>query len=431
MTISSNQTAPAVPIPVASRLQSLARRGVVPTAGAPMLRRPALAQPPEDEQQESSGQAGHDFLDPFLDPGPSDEGTPAGVDHQEPVEAPQAPKPEAPVIRVAPRPGVFLKPVTARAPVLAPGQLATPLATAQKHTEAPLVPSLPVEMSAAAGSLAKQGVSNFYEQASQQASRQASSRQGMKEMASMRALSRLLEAVYQRPGGDAPIQERISALQELVSEAGSVAQEMARAFGYEEGTASQYVMAQAMESVVSLVSKAWERDESVAWAEMISQAGADPVIVGTAEAMAHAIYQPVLPGEAGKQIAHERLAISLHNAYWEVYLLGDQCDGITPEVASRVVRAIADHVQAQIKFQDMDLRVSWLQGSIKRMTGLFCAQMRSLDAAPSEKDVDRAVQLAKEGFEGVEYHASQLLEMCRFGASVPQPVDAPVRPGGG
>ncbi|MBY0464037.1 MAG: hypothetical protein K2W33_03750, partial [Burkholderiales bacterium] len=125
-------------------------------------------------------------------------------------------------------------------------------------------------------------MSNFYEQAS----RQTSARQGMKEMASMRALSRLLEAVYQRPGGDAPIQERISALQELVSEAGAVAQEMARAFGYEEGTASQYVMAQAMESVVSLVSKAWERDESVAWAEMISQAGTDPVIVGTAEAMA-------------------------------------------------------------------------------------------------------------------------------------------------
>lgn len=409
-----------------------ARRGVVPTAGAPVLRKPHIAQPPANVEstkevagavealnaaESTSAMVISTSVDPFLDLPEVESPSSSQLPDEQPMAQP------LPVARlVAPKPGVFSKVLPARAPTIAH---ATVNIEAQVPPQAAKLPDHFSEAVAQVQQRKEAGEPSFYEQVS----RQTRTTQGMKEMASMRALSRLLEAVYQRPGGDAPVQERIAALQELVGDADAIAQEMVKAFGYSEGTASQYVMAQAMESVVGLVSKSWERDETVNWSEMIAEAGVDPLIVGSAEAMAHAVYKPVSVGNTGKQVAQERLGISLHNAYWEVYLLGDQCDGITPEVASKVVRSISEHVQAQSKFNDLDLRVSWMQGSIKRLTGLFCAQMRSLDAAPTEQDIDRAVQLAKDGFDGVEFHATQLLEMCRFSGAGPQPVDAPSRPG--
>lgn len=371
-------------------MRFMARRGAVHTAG-PVVFAPRAALPVSghgtDEQKD----------DPQADAAPS------------PAEA-SAP---AQQFKAAPRPGVFS----------AAAKPATP-------ARGPVLPTLaPVLEQAARAEQQRQerdGV-GFFEQVAKQSQRKS----GLKEMSSMRSLSRLLEAVYHRPGGDAPIEERIAALQELVGEAGCLAQEMARAFGYAEGSQSQYLMAQAMESVVGLVAQSWERDDAVPWAEMIGQAGVDPLIVGTAEAMAHAIYKPVVPGEAGKQIAHERLAISLHNAYWEIYLLGETCDGITQQVASSVVRSIGEYVLGNAKFSDLDLRVSWLQGSIRRIAGLFCAQMKALDETPTPADIDRAIELAKEGFEGVEFHASQLLDLFSSGGTVSRPLDAPSRPGAG
>lgn len=267
------------------------------------------------------------------------------------------------------------------------------------------------------------GTPRFYEQVAKQSQEARERSQGVKEMATVRALTRLLEAVYRKPGGDAPESERIDVLRTLVVQADEVAHSVALAFGHGERP-NQYVMAQAMEAVVSLVGQSWERDDTVDWGEVLVQASTDPLIVSAAETMAQAVYRRV----DSKDSAKERLAISLHNAYWEVYALGENVDGVTPELASRVVRDIAGYVQAQNKFESVDLNVSWMQGAIKRITSLFCAHLRPMDAAPTEKEIKHAIQWAKDGYEGVESHANQLLEMCRVGGSRAVPIDAPSRP---
>lgn len=347
-----------------ARLQQPARRGVVATAGSPVFGA-SRTEPSGDEPLKSAPMPG--VFSPRAK-------SPAADDERDSVQKAQAP--QAPAALTA----VMKEISVARA----------------------------------------DGEPGFYEQVS----RQRQSSQGMKEMAAMRSLSRLLEAVYQKPGGDAPVQERIAALQYLVGEASSVAQEMVKAFGCGE---TPFVMAQAMDAVVALVAHSWEKDDAVMWGEMIVKAGADPLIVDAAQKMAHAVYKPVQPNGDGQQTAVERIGISLHAAYWEIYLLGDQVDGITPQVASYVTRSIAQYLQEKNKFNDLDIRTSWTQGSIKRLASLFCAQIRSLDAAPSSHDIDRALQLAKDGFEGVEFHAGQLLEIFRSGGAKPQPVDAPSR----
>jgi len=254
-------------------------------------------------------------------------------------------------------------------------------------------------------------------------------RRGLRDMASAKALAGLMEAVYERPGGKAPVEDRIAALQQLAGSASRVAESMVKAIGHEPSNAAPHIWAHALESVTGLVARAWARhDQEVDWVQLIERAAAQPDIVHVAQAMAHAVYMPVDASSDGRTIAQERLALSLHNAYWEVYLLGQKCDGIDADVAAGVVRSIGEYVIERKKYADLDISVSWMQGSIRRITALFCAQMRALPDPLTADDIAQAISLAKEGFEGVESHASQLLELCRGG--VPQPGDAPgARPG--
>lgn len=249
---------------------------------------------------------------------------------------------------------------------------------------------------------------------------------GKKEIASIRALTRLLEAVYRKPGSSAPSEERIIALRSLVVQADSVAQAVAVAFGQDQQ--KSYVMAQAMEAVVGLVGSAWERDDNIDWPDVIAEAGADPLIITAAEAMGTLAYRQV----DSPAVAAERLGISMHGSYWSVYMLGEDVDGITVDVASHVAREIAKYVQSSSSgISNSDLNVAWMQGAIRRITDLFCAEIRARftdQQAPNTAQIDEAIKVAQEGFEGVEIHAKKLLEVCRSGQLRPDSLDAPARP---
>jgi len=350
------------------RFRSHLRRGVVSTAGAPQV-------------SDNAGE--HAQVEGSIAP-------------QTLVE----PEASAPALKPAPMPGVFTRPI-------APSP-------AQSY-------SGPAPLQTAEDRLRKRV------QATQE--QDLAQRHDRKEIASIRALTRLLEAVYKKPGSNAPSEERITALRNLVVHADSVAHAVAAVFGHDNP--NPYVMAQSMEAVVGLVGTAWERDDSIDWPEVISEASADPLIVTAAEAISHAVYQPA----NSKEIIAERVGISLHGSYWSVYMLGEDVDGITPEIASRSARSIADYVHARDrKFSTTDLHVSWMQGAIRRITDLFCAEVRARftnQSAPTADQITESLRVAQEGFEGVEFHATKLLEVHRGGLSQPTPHNAPSRPAGG
>lgn len=240
---------------------------------------------------------------------------------------------------------------------------------------------------------------------------------GRKEMAAVRVLARLLEAVYRQPGSLAPAEQRIGALRDLVVNADAAGHVMATEFRLHESNSSEnYVRAQTMEMMVGLVGDAWERSETVDWADVVSRIKADPLIMDAAERIGHAAYMPVVSA----QTAAERISLSMHGACWSLYALGEKVDGLVPAVSSGIVQSIASYLTARPRvIEDNDLYVSWVQGSIRRITDLFCADLVSKYAntsAPTPGQIEEVLDVAKKGFEGVEDYASQLFEIGRNSA---------------
>lgn len=246
-------------------------------------------------------------------------------------------------------------------------------------------------------------------------------RQVKKEMASMRSLTRLLEAIFSRPGNDAPETQRIADLSRLAKQAQVVAADLVRQTGGDPD--DPYLFAQAMDAVVSLVSRAWESGDTIDIGRLIETASATPEIFAAAQAMAHSSYRPV----SNVSTAVDRLNISIHNSFWRVYGLGAKVDGVTAELAAHIVRDSAAYLQSRGRpMISNDLHVAWLQGSLSRITDLVCAEVtargtrgQALTAAVAE-DV---LRIARTGFEGVENYAQSLLESPA--ADSPGVVDKP------
>lgn len=234
--------------------------------------------------------------------------------------------------------------------------------------------------------------------------------QALRELAAMKTLTRLLEAVYARPGSSASDAERMAALSTLSINAMELGSIVARLAG-EDTDRSMYIRAVSMEAVVGLVCKAWEQNREVDWGSLLHAAAAVPEVNEAAEAMAKAFYRPVnTPADA-----HDRMATSMHAAFWQVYGLGDAIDGMSPKLAAEIIRECAGYLNSRDRFvADNDLQVSWMQGSIRRMTDLVCAEFRARFAGknvcPTQDDVESVLAVARSGFEGVENYAQSILE---------------------
>jgi hypothetical protein len=229
-----------------------------------------------------------------------------------------------------------------------------------------------------------------------------------KLLASMRTLSALLCAVYARPGSAADEQDRMDALVDLSQRSQALGRVLAQVVGDDAGRSS-YVQAMATEAAVSLVSRQWLDGGTVRWDELVQASARRPEIMAAANAMAAAVYRPVTT-EADVQ---DRVHVSLHAAFWQVYELGQVVDGITPALAAGIVKDVADYVREHAKpVSHPDLQVAWVQGSVRRLSDLVCAEMRARfvdQPAPTEAEIQEVLAVARSGFEGVESYAQFIL----------------------
>lgn len=242
-----------------------------------------------------------------------------------------------------------------------------------------------------------------------------------RSMASLRALGRLMEAVYFRPGAGAPEPDRIHALRQLAVVSRSLANQLLEIIGERSG--SGYARAMAMDAVIDLVARTWEerdRDNpSQQWLseqplKLIQAAAVDPQIVRAAEELAQKTWTPVRTQEQYR----DALALAAHKSFWRLYLLGERVPGMTEERCQAIVLRLTQYLMyyPQPRGDNPDMRTSWVVASMGRLTGLVCAELRGRVAArgpewePGEKDFQEVVDVAIQGFEGIEKHASRLLE---------------------
>ena len=250
----------------------------------------------------------------------------------------------------------------------------------------------------------------------------ANSRLVRKEMATMKTLTRLLEAVFMRPGSLASEKERMQALSTLTNKAYELGSVVARIAG-DDFERSQYIRAMSMDAAVTLVCNSWQHEREVDWDRLIEAAAETPEINQAAETIAKAVYKPVQSATD----AFDRLALSIHSAFWQVYGLGEKVNGITARAAAEIVRDCATYLQEREKFVvDNDLYVSWLQGSVRRMADLVCAEtlarFAGAETGPSKSDFEAILAVSRSGFEGVESYAQSILEKPNTNA-IPRPVD--------
>lgn len=230
------------------------------------------------------------------------------------------------------------------------------------------------------------------------------------EMAHMKILTRLLGSVFLRPGSSASEESRIEALTTLCVRSSELGCAVALAAGDGVGR-SDYIRSMSTDAAASLVCQSWERGQDVNWEKLILAAVATPEILRVSGEIAKAVYRPV-DTEAD---AADRILISMHSAFWRVYTLGETVNGMTPQLASQVVRDCASYLQGRDKpIVNNDLYISWLQGSIGRMTELVCAEITARFAnkpnGPTEEEIKTVLAVSRSGFEGVEDYAQNMFE---------------------
>lgn len=311
---------------------------------------------------------------------------------------------EPPVIRAAPlRPGEFSKPP--QAPAAPPGGTALLDALAVKPA--------PVDTIKLSPSARLQVEAN---KAREMALKGSSTAQARREMSTMKTLTRMLEAVYARPGSTSSEQTRMAALSDLAINSRELGAVVARVAGDDIGRSS-YVEAMATDAAVGLVCHSWEAGEDVDWPRLLQSCVDNDDILSTAENMAYAQSLQYSPIESPEVVA-DRLAVSMHSAFWRLIDLGQTVDGMVPKLAAQIVRDSAVYLQARDKFvTDTTLHVSWMQSSLGRMTNLICAEFRARfggrGVVPTREEIDAVLAIARSGFEGVETYAQSILEKSR------------------
>lgn len=243
-----------------------------------------------------------------------------------------------------------------------------------------------------------------------------------KNMAALRTLGRLMEAVYIRPGNASPVQARMKALVMLAQASQSLSQNLLDAIG-EKASDRAYVRAMAMDAVAGVIGQAWEDAEddaaflSLRPVDLIQEAAAHPVVVEASLAMAQKTWNPVT-----SQAQHdEALVMAAHKAYWSLYMQGEYVVGMNASICELAVTRLMSHLQdyPQPRGSSPEMRASWLTASMGRLSRLIAAEVRARFAVSDDKVqnaipvtsevINECVDLAIEGFENVERHAQKIL----------------------
>jgi len=260
-----------------------------------------------------------------------------------------------------------------------------------------------------------------------------------KDMAALRTLGRLLEAVYVQPGNASPVSHRMQALLSLTQTSKEMAQALLELVG--ETRDNGYTRAMAMDAVVGIVSRCWEesKDESQFLSskplELLRQAAVSPKVFEAAQEMSHRTWNPV-----GTIEQHEEaLMMASHRVYWDLYMLGEHVAGMDVSRCETAVSRLLSYLQeySNPRGSSPEMRASWLSASMGRLSSLVCAEIKARFGSDAMVDFgadqDRAlgrgqvpgltpgltpvtndalnecVDLAIEGFENVERHAQKLL----------------------
>lgn len=243
-----------------------------------------------------------------------------------------------------------------------------------------------------------------------------STSQARREMATMKTLTRMLEAVFARPGSTASEHARMTALSELAINARELGAAVARVAG-DDVERSSYVAAMATDAAVGLVCQSWEDGRTVDWPLLLQACVDNQEIMSTAESMSYAQSLHFSPVDNPEAVT-DRLAVSMHAAFWRLIDLGDTVDGMVPKLAAQIVRESTLYLQGREKFvSDTTLHVSWMQSSIGRMNNLICAELRARfggrGVVPTREEIDAVLAVSRSGFEGVENYAQSILEKSR------------------
>lgn len=242
-----------------------------------------------------------------------------------------------------------------------------------------------------------------------------------KDMAALRTLSRLMEAVYVRPGNAAPTSQRMQALLSLTQASREMAQTLLESIG--ETPDRAYTRAMAMDAVVGLVGQCWkdaeDEDEFLRNKplDLLRQAAVHPDVVLAAQELSQKTWNPV----ASLPRHEEAMIMAAHKAYWSLYMLGEHVAGMDTARCEFAVSRLMSYLQEypHPRGGSPDMRANWLSASMGRLSGLVKAEVKArfavrerdmMDAKPvTNEALSECVDLAIEGFENVERHAQKLL----------------------
>lgn len=253
-----------------------------------------------------------------------------------------------------------------------------------------------------------------------------------REMAALRSLGRLMEAVYVRPGSSASVAERVRALQTLARTSRDLAEQLLQTI--EEPSRSAYARAMAMDAVIGLVAQTWEARADEDDVDLLAQrplallreAAVDPQVTQAAIDLSRMTWRPVQSQDEYQEV----LLMAAHRAYWRLYMLGEHIDGMSASRCREAVRKMMDFLReydAPRGLHAMEARANWLSASMGRLASLYAAELKGRQSELperrlSEKDFTQGLEVAFAGFEGVEHHAEKLLEQA---VDKPGSVDRP------
>jgi len=242
-----------------------------------------------------------------------------------------------------------------------------------------------------------------------------------KDMAALRALGGLMEAVYVRPGNSSPVTRRMQALLTLTQTSREMAQALLHAVGDTQD--SGYTRAVAMDAVVGIVGRCWEdaRDDEQFLSnkplELLRQAAVNPQVFEAARDLSRKTWNPVTSVAQHE----ETLMMASHRMYWNLYTLGEHVVGMDAARCEHAVSRFLIFLQEypHPRGSSPEMRSNWLSASMGRLGSLACAEIKARFAVSQEQmhsarpvtsdDLNECVELAIEGFENVERHAQKLL----------------------
>jgi len=218
---------------------------------------------------------------------------------------------------------------------------------------------------------------------------------------------------------------RIEAMKKLAAASRRLANELLESIG--ESSDVGYFRAMAMDAVIDLVAREWERRESDAEMDvetmlmrplrLVQTASVNPEVVSAALDLAEKTWRPVETKDHYKEV----VATSLHKAYWALYMVGEHVDGISDERCHDAVQQFARFLAQYPRDQELsvEMAANWYSASMHRMTSMLAAELRGRGSRTSriltDDDFQECIDVTIDGFEGIEENAEKLLE---FGESI-------------